>query len=185
VRKVMVHYVIQIDSLNIENKELKAENTQLRRTNEETSHTVEQLAKDKDNLTEVVTRASKLEVIDCNVQKLNNKNKRTSLLSQLAYLEFNITLHKNITAETGLKTVYLRITTPEGNVLAKSSKNLFAFEDKQITYSEKKEIEYAGDEMTEKIYWEVDETVFKGNYKADFFIDGQLAGTYNFVLRKY
>jgi len=184
VRAVMVQYVHQIDSLNTENTKLKTEKEVVTRKYTEAAQTVEQLSKDKENLTEVVTRASKLDLVNFSVRKLNNRGKKTTFFSQLASLEFNYTIVKNITSTTGLKTIFLRITRPDGEVLTKSPNNVFPFEDREIAYSSKKEFEYTGEVMEDVIFWKVDEIVQAGTYTADFFVDGYLTGSFQFELKK-
>ncbi len=183
VRKVMIRYVNQIDSLNAENKVLRNENTEVKRKYSEASQTVQQLSKEKENLNEVVTRASKLDMTGFSVQKLNNKNKKTGWFSQVANLQFSFTIAKNITAQTGPKTIYLRITRPDNEVLTKSDNNVFQFENKRITYSSKKDFEYTGEALTDVIYWKVEEVLPKGTFRADFFVDGSLIGSYNFDIK--
>lgn len=184
VRKLMIHYVNQIDSLNAENKALKTENTEVKRKYSEASQSVEQLSKEKENLTEVVTRASKLDMTGFSMQTLNNKNKKTGWFSQVANLQFSYSIAKNITAESGKKTIYLRITRPDGEVLTKSPANVFQFENKKIAYSAKKDFEYTGDAMSDVLYWKVEEVIIHGTYRADFFVDGNLIGSYNFTIKK-
>ena len=184
VRKVMIHYVNQIDSLNKENKVLKNENVTVKRKYEEASQTVEQLSKDKESLNEVVTRASKLEVTAFSMTPLNSRNKKVGWFSEIANLQFNYTVGKNVTAGTGEKTLYLRITRPDGDVLTKSSSNVFQFENKKISYSAKKDFEYTGDAQTGVIYWKVEEVLQSGTYRADFFTDGNLIGSFNFSIKK-
>jgi len=184
VRKVMIHYVDQIDSLNAENKELKTENKEVKRKFQQASETVDQLSKEKETLHEVVNRASKLEISNFSMTPLNNRNKKVGLFSQVANLQFNFTIAKNITAQPGNKTIYLRITRPDNEVLTKSSSNVFPFENKNIEYSSKKDFEYEGESLNDVIYWKVEEIIQSGNYRADFFIDGNLAGSYTFVIKK-
>ncbi|MDD3079496.1 MAG: hypothetical protein PHH37_10395 [Paludibacter sp.] len=183
VRSVMIHYVNQIDSLNAENKVLRTENVEVKRKYREATQTVEQLSKEKENLNEVVTRAAKLEVTNFNMVKLNKHNRKTTWFSQVATLEFDYTVSKNITAEPGAKTVYLRLTRPDGEVLTKSDSNVFPFENKKIAYSAKKDIDYKGEELKDIIYWKVEEIIQKGDYRADFFIDGNLVGSFTFVVK--
>ncbi|MDR0811371.1 MAG: hypothetical protein LBN23_03730, partial [Paludibacter sp.] len=166
VRTVMVQYVHQIDSLNIENTKLKTEKEVVTRKYTEAAQTVEQLSREKNNLTEVVTRASKLEIVDFSFRKLNSRGKKTTFFAQFVNLEISFTIGKNITAATGQKTVYLRLTRPDGEVLAKNPDNLFPFEDKRIAYSAKKDFEYEGENLEEVIYWKVEEIVQKGDYRA-------------------
>ena len=58
VRKIMMHLVAQIDSLNTENQMLKNENSQIKLKYEESSQKVDVLSKEKENLSEVVYRVS-------------------------------------------------------------------------------------------------------------------------------
>lgn len=184
VRSVMIRYVNQIDSLNAENKVLKTENTEVKRKYTEASQTAEKLAKDKESLNEVVTRASKLDMTSFSMLTLNSKNRKTTWFSQIANLQFNYTIAKNITAQTGQKTLYLRLTRPDDEVMSKSSANLFQFENKKILFSAKKDFEYTGDAISDVIYWKVEEILQQGTYRAEFFVDGSMIGSYTFVIKK-
>ncbi|MDD4490144.1 MAG: hypothetical protein PHD30_06555 [Paludibacter sp.] len=184
VRKIMMHLVAQIDSLNTENQQLRTENTQIKLKYEEKSQTVEQLAKEKENLSEVVTRASKLEVVEFNVTTLNDRNRKTGIFSRIAHLQFDYTIAKNITAEPGKKVMYVRITRPDGELLTKDNDNVFSFENRKIGYSAKKDYEYGSEALQDVIYWHVEEILYPGTYRVDFFTDGDLIGSYTFVLKK-
>lgn len=184
VRKVMIQYVNQIDSLNSANKVLKTENVEVHRKYQVASETAQQLAKDKESLNEVVTRASIMEVTNFSMIPLNSKNKKTSWFTQTANLQFNYTIAKNITAQPGEKTVYLRITRPDDDVLTKSPNNTFPFENKNIAFSASKKIEYAGDAINDVMYWKIGEILPKGTYRAEFFIDGNRVGSFKFDFEK-
>jgi hypothetical protein len=184
VRTVMIHYVNQIDSLNTINKQLKTENVEVHKKYQAASETVQQLSKDKENLNQVVTRASIMEVTNFSMVPLNSKNKKTTWYTQTSNLKFNYTIAKNVTAQPGDKTVYLRITRPDDDVLSKSPGNVFPFEGKNITYSACKKIEYAGDAINDVMYWKVGEILPKGNYRAEFFIDGNRVGSFTFKFEK-
>jgi DNA-binding MarR family transcriptional regulator len=184
VRQVMIQYVNQIDSLNTQNRVLKTENVEVHKKYQVATQTVEQLSKEKETLNEVVTRASMLEVTNFSMVPLNSKNKKTSWFSQTANLQFNYTIGKNITAQTGEKTIYLRITRPDDDVLTKSPNNVFPFENKNIAYSASKKIEYTGEAFSDALYWKVGEILPKGTYRADFFADGNRIGTFTFVFEK-
>lgn len=184
VRKLLVHYVNQIDTLNAENKVLKTENSEVKRRYNEASQTVEVLSKEKQSLNEVVTRAAKLEASGFSFTPLNSRNKKTTWFSQTANLQFNFTINKNITAQPGSKTIYLRITRPDGEVLAKSSSNTFQFENKKVVYSLKKDIEYNCEAYSDVLYWKVEEVLQPGNYRAEFFCEGNNIGNFSFVIKK-
>lgn len=184
VRAVMVKLVTQIDSLNTENKALKTENKEVQRKYNVVTQTVQQLSKEKQSLNEVVTRASQLEVVNFSMATLNSKGKKTTWFSQTANLQFNYTITKNITAPPGDKTMYLRITKPDGDVLTKSPANVFPFENKEIAFSCSKKFEYSGDEIKDVLYWKIGEILDKGTYRVDFFADGNRIGSFSFALDK-
>lgn len=184
VRKVMIQYVNQIDSLNRANKELKTENVEVHRKYQAANQTVQELSKEKENLNQVVTRASIMEVTNFSMSPLNNKGKKTGWFSATANLQFNFTIAKNITAQPGDKMVYLRITRPDDDVLCKSSSNVFPYEGRNIEYSACKKIEYTGEAQSNVLYWKVDEILPKGIYRAEFFIDGYRVGSFKFDFEK-
>lgn len=184
VRKVMVHYVAQIDSLNQLNERLTTENKEVRRKYLAATETVEQLSKEKEDLSQVVTRASIIEMSNFSFVPLNDKGRRTKRLNQIANLQFNYTIVKNVTATPGEKTLYLRITRPDDVVLTKGQQNVFPFENKEIAYSARKSFEYANEAIDGTIYYKVDEMLPAGKYRADFFLDGNRIGNYTFEIEK-
>ncbi len=183
VRSVMKHYVFQIDSLDKMNKSLVAENREVRRRYQTVAQEAEQLEEEKEILTKVVSRASMMEVSSFNFIKLNKRDRKTSLYSQIAKLQFQFTVSKNITVQPGMKTVYLRIIRPDGEVMQKSTMNVFAYENKEIPYSVSKAFEYEGEEVHDVLYWSVEEILQKGTYSAEFFIDGNIIGVYDFIIK--
>lgn len=184
VRKVMIQYVNQIDSLNSANKVLKTENVEVHRKYKAASETVQQLSKEKESLNQVVTRASILEITSFKMTPLSSNGKKTGWFSQTTTLQFNYTIAKNITSQPGDKTIYLRITRPDGDVLTKSGSNFFPFENKNINYSSSKRFEYSGEAVNDVIYWKVGEILPKGTYRAEFFVDGNRIGSFSFVFEK-
>ncbi len=183
VRAVMVDYIRQVDSLSATNQRLETENRQVRRQYEEVHQKATQLEEEKTQLTEVVNRASMMEVANFSLTSLNDRDRKTTNFNKIQKLQFDYTVLKNITAEPGNKTVYIRIVRPDGEVMVKSEKHTFAYENQQIAYSLRQQIEYAGEELSDTQYWVVEELLQKGTYNADFFIDGNLVGSFPFQLR--
>jgi len=184
VRMVMIQYVNQIDSLNSANKVLKNENVEVHKKYQAANETVQQLSKDKESLNQVVTRASILEVYNFSMTPLNSKGKKTGWFAQTTNLQFKYTIAKNITAVPGDKTIYLRITRPDEQVLTKSPNNVFPFENQNIAYSASKNIEYTGEAKSDVIFWRVGEILPKGTYRAEFFADGNRIGNFTFTFEK-
>ncbi len=184
VRAVMVDYVHQIDSLDRTNKRLVTENIQVRRQYEAASQKATQLEHERQQLTEVVNRASMMEVDNFRMLTLNKNDRKTSVYSKIQKLQFTFDVLKNITVQPGEKILYLRIVRPDGEIMQKRAEDLFLYENKQIPYSLSKTIEYTGETMQETLYWNVEEILQAGTYNADFFIDGNLIGSFPFSIRK-
>ena len=89
---------------------------------------------------------------------------------------------KNITAPVGEKYIYVRLMKPDDDILVKSRADVFEFEGKEINYSMKKLIEYEGEEVQVVLYWDIEEFLSPGTYRADIFADGNLIGRKNFTL---
>jgi 3-methyladenine DNA glycosylase Tag len=183
-RKIMRNYVAQIDSLNTENQQLKKENQQVVRKYQQASSTAAQLTKEKEKLTERVTLASRLEATAIQVKPVNSRGKDVKRIDRIAQLVLTFHIAKNITAPTGEKALYVRILKPDDDILKKPNSGVFRFENREITYSMMKTIEYEGEELAEIMYWNVEEYLSPGTYRVDIFADGNLIGRKFFTLEK-
>ena len=183
VRKVMVGYVQQIDSLDRTNKALVKENKQVKEQYQQVARQAQQLEKEREELVEVVTRASMLEIGSFSVTALNKRDRKTTIFTQIMKLQFDYTVARNITCPPGLKTMYMRLTRPDGELMQKSMDHVFDFENSKIGYSVFKDFEYEGEEVSGTMYWTVEEILQEGIYNADFFVDGQLIGSFPFTLK--
>ena len=182
VRKVTKYYIAQVDSLNRVNEVLKKENIEVREQMSIATKTIDTLMLQKDKLSQTVRIASQLEAKNIVVDLLNDKGRKTKYVRKVDNIRVSFSISKNITASVGNKYIYLRIATPDGQVLVKNDANKFLFEDNEIAYSSNKEIEYSGEELQCIIYYKVTETLIEGNYRADLFVDGHLIGTEEFVI---
>jgi len=181
---VMVGYVHQIDSLNATNTRLTEENKRIRRQNEQMQAERKQIEEQNIQLAETVTRAAMLEVNDFEVSLLNRHDRKTRILAQAKKIEFDFSLARNITSTPGMKIIYLRLVDPKGELLQRNEGDLFTFESNEIGYSVYKEIEYAGEALPVTMYWSLEQEIMSGIYNADFFVDGQLIGSFPFELKK-
>ena len=184
VRQVMVSYVHQIDSLDRTNKRLVKENQQVKQQYQEVARQAQQLEEERTQLAEVVSRASMLEISHFEMIALNKRDRKTTIYNQIQKLQFDYTIGRNITNKPGMKTLYMRITRPDGEVMQKSINDVFRFENSEIDYSVSKEFEYAGEEISGSLYWPVEEILQIGCYTADFFVDGELIGSFSFEICK-
>lgn len=185
VRKVLVYYVAQVDSLSAANMQLQKENRIVHERFQAAAEEAKTLAEERQQLVEKVSVASQLEAYDVEVTayKPNGRYKTQSVRSA-AIFKVTYSIGKNITASVGNKVVYLRITAPDGLVLHKSETDVFVFDDSEILFSSRKNFEYGGEAMSDDIYYTVEETLLPGIYRADLFVDAHLIGSKEFSLKR-
>ena len=182
VREVMRTYVVQIDSLDRINKQLAKENTRVRQQYQEQTKVVEKLTVDKQKAEEKVALASQLDAAVITITANNKRGKEERKVKNVTQFVVNFTIVKNITVQTGEKTVYLRITKPDGEVLVKDAANTFRYENVSLEYSAKKYIEYTGEQQEVTMYWDVEEYLSAGTYTAYLFVDGVMIGEQSVTL---
>ena len=182
VREVMRSYVRQIDSLDQINKKLAQENTRVRQQYQEQTRVVEKLTVEKEKAEEKVALASQLDAAAIIVTPLNKRNKEEKKVKNVTQIQVKFTIVKNITVQTGEKTVYLRITKPDGEPLVKDRSNTFRYENVALEYSAKKYIEYTGEQQEVTMYWDVEEYLSAGTYTAYLFVDGVMIGEQSVTL---
>ncbi|MDH6309268.1 myosin heavy subunit [Dysgonomonas sp. PFB1-18] len=181
-RQVLKSYIVQIDSLNRANEQLRQEKKEITDKYQQTTRTLNEVTQQKENLTEKVTLAAKLDATNISVQATNSKGKVQKKISKVEQLIINFAITKNITAEPGERTIYVRIMKPDNDVLTKSRTNTFAFENRDINYSIKRIVEYGGEEVGVTMYWNVEEYLMPGTYRIDIFADGNRIGMKSFTM---
>lgn len=183
-RKIMRNYVIQIDSLNRANEQLKVEKNEAVKKYRQASTTAASLKREKEKLTERVTLASKLDATSISVTPVNSRGKLAKRIKKMEQFVINFKIAKNVTAPVGEKVIYVRIMKPDDDILVKSRGDVFTFEGKDINYSMKKMIEYEGEEVPVTMYWNIEELLSPGTYRVDIFADGNLIGQRSFTLEE-
>lgn len=182
-RKVMISYINQIDSLNQLTARQQEVIKDVTRKYNDASRQITSLSKEKKTLNEKVALAAQLDVTNIRIEAQNKRGRETDKVKNVVKFKIDFSIVKNITAETGEKTLYLRITKPDNGVLTKSDANTFKYENRNLTYSIKKYIEYTGEEQAVTVYWNVEEYLYAGNYRVDIFADGILIGSQSFSLK--
>ena len=178
----MIGYINQIASLNkltAQQKQVIAEVTQKYNA---ASRQINNLSEEKKNLNQKVTLAAQLDATNIWIEPRNKRGKKAKKVKDIVKLAIGFTIVKNITAETGARTLYIRITKPDNDALTKSPSNTFPYENRTLTYSIKKYIEYNGEEQSITVFWNVEEYLSAGTYRVDIFADGTMIGSQRFEL---
>lgn len=180
-RAVIRSYILEIDSLNRLNQNLTAENTRVKGQYAEATRQIEGLNADKQSLSEKVAIAAQLDATGISLTAKNKRGKVTKSLKKCKTLQVNFSIAKNVTAQSGMKTIYVRITTPTGSVLTNGG--TFNYENRSLQYSMKRDIEYTGNETAVTTYWNVNEFLSNGTYNVSIFADGNMIGSRNFSFK--
>jgi len=183
-RAIMRNYVIQIDSLNAANQQLRDENAQATRRILQVTNQVTQLTRQNEQQTERLNLASRLAVTNIQVIAVNNRGREVKRASQAVRLDITFQLSKNITAPVGEKILYVQLRKPDEDILKKPDSGVFRFENRDIPYSIMRPIEYDGEEQPIVMYWNVEEFLSEGTYRVDIFADGNNIGRKSFVLER-
>lgn len=183
VRAVLRSYVIQIDSLNKVNQALTVENQEVKQKYSQATRQISNLSQEKKNLNEKVALAAQLDATAIQVDPRNKRGKTARRVKDVKKIAVSFTIVKNITAKTGERTLYIRIAKPDNEVLTKNSANTFPYENRNLTYSIKKYIEYTGEEQRVTVYWDVEEYLPTGTYHVYIFADGTMIGQEAFTMK--
>ena len=184
VRAVLRDYVMQIDSLNRLNENLKRENRRVNAELQERNEQVAGLNSEKASLSEKVAIAAQLDATNIQMILLDKKDRsmKKPKLKDCKKIQVSFTITRNVTASNGNRTVYVRIQNPGGNVLGGGGS--FDYENRSLECSMKKSIEYTGEEMPVTLYWPVTQVLETGQYRVSVFVDGNMIGSRTFNFEK-
>ena len=178
VRAVLRDYVMQIDSLNRQNERLRAENAQVKGELAERNTQIAGLSNEKASLSEKVAIAAQLDATNIQLLALKKGNRAVKKIKDCKMMQVNFTITRNVTATNGNRTVYVRIQNPGGNTL--NGGGTFDYENRNLEYTMKKNIEYTGEETSQTLYWTVSQTLEPGDYRVSIFVDGSMIGSKTF-----
>lgn len=182
-RGVMRSFIVQIDSLNQTNEQLKKENEGMRDQMARARRTEAELKEKNEALNDKVQLAARLETRNVKGEGLSSKEKSTNKYSKIAKIKVSFTILKNITSETGIRNIYVRIERPDGELLMHSKSDTFKFEDQSLNFSAMRGIEYGGEDTDTYIVYTVDSgELMAGEYRIELFTDGELIGNGKFTL---
>lgn len=188
-RKIMKGFVVTIDSLNTANQHLISENKEIKGAFENEKNKTKELTDIKDQLSQKVKIGERLSTtsIEAFAQRVksNTIHKPTDKASRADKIKCCFTISENELTKSGNRPVYLRVLTPNGQVLSqgKGEDSMFEFDGVRGLYSVKKDVIYENQELDVCMYWVVDEPLVRGKYLVYVYIDNHQIGTTSFVLK--
>ena len=180
-REVLRSYIMQVDSLNRINQSLNEENTQIKEQITQANTQITNLSTERNELKDKVNIAAQLDATGFWVTPKDKKSKDAKKVKDVKKFAFGFTIVKNVTAQNGQRIVSARILKPDNSVMGK--KGTFPYENTQLEYTEKKYIDYTGEEEKVTMYSDVTEFLEAGTYKLFIFCDNQMIGQTTFNLK--
>ena len=180
-REVLRSYIMQVDSLNRINQSLHEENTQIKEQISVANTQITNLSTERNQLKDKVNIAAQLDATGFWVTPKDKKSKDAKKVKDVKKLAFGFTIVKNVTAQNGQRTLYARILKPDNSVMG--NKGTFPYESTTLEYTEKKYIDYTGEEEKITMYTDVTEFLEAGTYKLFLFCDKQMVGQTSFTLK--
>ncbi len=169
-RNLLRHYVEEIDRLNKENAQLRSENKEIKEQNRSLSNRVSETENKNKELSERMTLAERLNISGMSLQPLNKKGKKEKKVAKAVQMMVRFNIPQNNSTPVGEKTIYMRLSSPSGQLLGGAG--TFSFEGGKVEYTAKLGIEYEGEEMLGvTIYWDVNAPLIAGDYTVELFAD--------------
>lgn len=182
VRAVLRSYIIQVDSLQQLNESLMAERDQVKKKYNQATNRINDLKTEKETLSETVAIASQLDATNIQLEPQKKNHKFAKKSKDITRFVTNFLITKNITAQTGNRTIYVRITKPNNEVIGKIGH--FKYENTELEYSAVKNVEYTGEELPVTMYIPVNEYLSAGKYSIYIFAEGTMIGAAYIVMEK-
>ena len=183
IRSVLRSYIVQIDSLNMQNQELQAANKQLRNNERRLTTEKEQLEKDKTQLEEIKDLATTLQASELNLVMLNKRDKETSRIRTAVKVRIDFLLRANQVTLPGEKTLFLRILRPDKVLLGSPEMDMLEYNGEQIPASASRLITYENEDLPISIFWTNDGEIVAGEPLVELYAEGKIIGTSSFILK--
>lgn len=181
-REIMRSYIVQIDSLNTANQQLRTENLEVKTQLKVMEKTTKELEEERSDLSTKVEQASVLQAKNIVADGLNRRSREKDRVNRIEKLRVCFTLRENAIIEPGTKEVFMRIMRPDSVILT-SGVNLFEYQGEPMVYTASREVDYENQDVDICIYWDDDGQLIEGTYSVDLFAEGNLIGSSSFLLR--
>lgn len=179
---IVKHYLEEIRRLGEENEGLRQEIAQVNEKNERLTSQVTQATSENKELTQTVKLAKKLNITGLSLQAYNKRGKVEKNITKAKQLGVSFTVSPNNTASAGMKDFYVRILSPEGVLLGGGES--FELDGANIAATAKRQMEYANEELSVSVYWDVNTTLTPGDYTVEVFADGNRLASRHFTMKK-
>lgn len=189
-RKIMKHFVVQIDSLNTFSKVVIAEKDKVSADLTAEKGITTQLTKDKEVLQGTVNIGSILKAENPTVKGVKfksggKKEVQTTKASRVERIKVSFVMGENKIAKKGVKPVYVRLMSPDGKEICKSADegNVVKFNGSKGYYAAKQDINYTNEEVAVDLLCASPTGFIPGKYLIDIICDDVIVGQTSIMLK--
>lgn len=190
-RVISQGYLKQMDSLYNVNRELRQENEQIRTSFRQEQEKSSTLLKDKEELTERVSKAAVLKayrITATGVRGSGTRENVTDKARRVEKIKICFTLGENTLLAPGTKNIYIRIAGPDQAILTRGvgDEYSFSYMGEILQFSLKETINYQNKAMDLCLYWNKrssKDDMKEGTYNISVYTDDSEIGQTSFVLR--
>ena len=183
IRDVLKSYIVQIDSLNTRNLILSGENKDLRDTRVRLESQNLLLSEEKEELITIKNEAKSLIAGGIKVVPLNQRNREQEKARSTEKIRTDFVLRKNVVADPGTRTIFLRLIRSDGVVLGSKNTSTFTFQTEELPYSASRDVIYEKNDLPVSIFWDNNGDLAKGTYICEIYTEGNLIGKSDFTLK--
>ena len=179
---IVKHYLEEIKRLGEENEGLRQEIQQANQRNEQLASQVTVATRNNEQLSQTVKLAKKLNITGLSFHAYNKKGKVEKNITKARQLGGSFIVSPNNTAAPGMKDFHIRILSPEGSLLGGGGS--FQLDGSSVTSTAHRQVEYAYEEISVSVYWDVNTTLTPGDYTVEVFCDGYRLASRHFTMKK-
>jgi len=189
-RSIMKHFVVQIDSLNTANQTLVAEKREVTASLDAEKTKSTQLSQEKESLQNTVKIGSQLKTVGTKAVGVKfksggKKESETDRASRVERIKVSFTLGENRIAKKELKSVYVRIISPEGKEITKSMEegNQISFNGSKGYFAAKQDVNYRNEDVAVSVMCPSLNGFVPGKYLITIVCDEAVVGETSITLK--
>jgi hypothetical protein len=179
-------YIVQIDSLRVQNEQLTKETLALNENLSAERGKVQSLTQENTLLANKVAIGSILRTVDVTAMgvkfKSNGRESETRRASGVSKIKTCFTVLENAVVNQGTKEVYIRILGPDGSVITTSTES-FMYNGQATLYTTKESFDYDNSRTSVCIYSEKGSQLSKGDYTVEIYCGGNVIGSTKLALK--
>ncbi len=182
-RTIMAGYINTIDSLGKLNRRLIDENVGMKR-DLTTERLRADMAEERANDADVkIRQGSRVIARDIRLVALNANDKEVSRVSRAQRLRIDFVLSANDLANPGARSIYARITGPDGYVMANPAAATFDFEGDALIWSAARDgVDYQNADLPVSIFYR-GSGIVSGTFRVELYMDGLSIGSREIAMR--